>query len=129
VFACAAWWSVLPALSPLHLAFSSHQDRFEPLFQRFEDILVKNGTPADEAKRYPTRPGVGSSGNKACEVIIVPCTVSNSFLNRSAAISFLNTTSSGHLPAELFVGCGQDSIYTLSSVLANAPKQSPPLAS
>lgn len=128
VFILAAWWGIVPVLSPLHQALSSHQHRFDPVFQRFEDIQVKDGKRAGDGNRFPDSRGAGLARRSVPAVILTPCPDSNSFLHLSA-LSSRNTSVACQLSDERFDGGRQEEEHGLLSVLASAPKHSPPFSS
>jgi len=83
VIALAALLGILPVLSPLHRAFSSHRHRFDPVSQRYEDVLVEDDTAAGEDYSPPSDHEVVFSRKSTPDSVIIPCLISNSILNEA----------------------------------------------
>lgn len=124
----AIWWGVLPVLSPLHLAFSTHPHLYCKDHQRYEDLAPKT----DSHAAHLSEPSSDSESkilfgmSTAVADSHIDCPLSNLLLH------YFAISSDDASSVVLFdTASGRDKYLSLAtpvtSILAIAPKHSPPL--
>jgi hypothetical protein len=112
---------VLPALSPLHLAFGDHGHRYNAETRQFEDVIFLDGARRDR------HDDSGAAIERAPRVVYLVCSVSNLSLLRYAPATE-RAPAFTLRRAERAQEAAPAAAPRLLSVVSIAPKQSPPAA-